>query len=61
MKTLFTLLCLVTTSNVMAHTDHVMGEGLLHFSYHLVFWSLFALVVYKGVVWFKNKKVRNIN
>jgi hypothetical protein len=56
MKTIFALLCLVTTSSVKAHDDHLLGEGLLHVSYHLVFWSLCALVAYKGVVWFKNKK-----
>lgn len=56
MKYLVALLCLVATSNLMAHEDHALGEGTLHFSYHIAFWSLFALVVYKGIVYLKAKK-----
>ena len=39
---------LLFTSSALAHEDHALGNGVLHFSYHVVFWSLCALVVYKG-------------
>lgn len=42
-----------------AHTDHVMGEGSLHDLYHAVFWGAFALVVWKGITWYKANKVKN--
>jgi hypothetical protein len=54
MKYLLTLICLVATSSVMAHEDHALGES-VHFAYHIVFWSLCALVAHKGFVWFKAK------
>ncbi|MGL1956609.1 MAG: hypothetical protein OCD00_04765 [Colwellia sp.] len=44
------------SSQAFAHTDHALGEGSLHAFYHATFWILFALVVYKGYKWFKNKK-----
>ena len=55
MKYLLTLICLVATSSAMAHEDHVLGES-VHFAYHIAFWSLCALLAYKGFVWFKAKK-----
>ena len=55
MKYIFALLFLVATSTAMAHEDHALGES-VHFAYHIAFWSLCALVAYKGVVWFKAKK-----
>jgi hypothetical protein len=39
----------------MAHEDHALGEN-VHLAYHIAFWSLCALVAYKGFVWFKAKK-----
>ncbi|WP_297819043.1 hypothetical protein [uncultured Paraglaciecola sp.] len=54
MKYLFTLICLIVTSRAMAHEDHALGES-VHFAYHIAFWSLCALVAYKGFVWFKTK------
>ncbi|MFT6992383.1 MAG: hypothetical protein ACJASL_004383 [Paraglaciecola sp.] len=39
----------------MAHEDHALGES-VHFAYHIAFWSLCALLAYKGFVWFKAKK-----
>ena len=54
MKYLFTLICLIVTSRAMAHEDHALGES-VHFAYHIAFWSLCALVTYKGFVWFKTK------
>lgn len=56
MKNLFALLCLASTSSVMAHDDHLLGDGIFHTSYHIIFWSLCALIAYKGIVWFKNKQ-----
>ncbi|MFT4807458.1 MAG: hypothetical protein ACI9LX_000777 [Paraglaciecola sp.] len=55
MKYLFTLICLVATSSAMAHEDHALGES-VHFAYHIAFWSLCALVAYKGIVCFKARK-----
>jgi hypothetical protein len=52
MKYLFTLICLIVTSSAMAHEDHALGEG-VHFAYHIAFWSLCALVAYKGFAWFR--------
>jgi hypothetical protein len=54
MKYFFTLICLIVTSSAMAHEDHALSES-VHFAYHITFWSLCALVAYKGVVWFKAK------
>ncbi|MEP2653883.1 MAG: hypothetical protein ABJH06_18045 [Paraglaciecola sp.] len=54
MKYLFTLLCLFATS-AMAHEDHALNDT-FHIAYHIAFWSLFALVAYKGVMWFKAKR-----
>lgn len=48
MKYLFTLLLLLTSSVAFAHEDHALGEGALHLAYHLIFWTLFACVIYKG-------------
>lgn len=55
MKYLLTMLCLLVTSSALAHQDHALGEN-LHFAYHIAFWSLCALVAYKGFVWFRAKK-----
>lgn len=52
MKYLLTLFCLIVTSSAMAHEDHALGES-VHFAYHIAFWSICALVAYKGFVWFK--------
>ena len=52
MKYLLTLICLLATSSAMAHEDHALVDN-MHFSYHIAFWSLCALVAYKGLVWFK--------
>lgn len=57
MKYLLTLFCLIVTSSAMAHEDHALGES-LHFAYHIAFWSLCALVAYKGFVWFKARSNR---
>ena len=40
----------------LAHTDHALGEGSLHVFYHVTFWTVFAVVAYKGYTWFKNRK-----
>jgi hypothetical protein len=57
MKYLLTLICLMLTSSAMAHEDHALGES-VHFAYHIAFWSLCALVAYKGFVWFKTRSNR---
>ena len=55
MKYIFALICLAMTSSAMAHEDRALGES-VHLAYHIVFWSLSALIAYKGVVWFKARK-----
>jgi len=47
------------SSQALAHTDHALGEGSFHTFYHSVFWTIFAIVVYKAYNWFKNKKSQN--
>ena len=60
MKILFTLMLLITTSVAFAHEDHMLGEGVFHLTYHLVFWTLFIGAVYKGLTLFiKAKKKAN--
>lgn len=44
------------SGQAFAHTDHALGEGIIHGFYHAVFWVVFALVVYKIYTWFKHKK-----
>ena len=44
------------SGQTLAHTDHALGEGSLHELYHIAFWSIFFIVVYKAFTWFKNKK-----
>lgn len=56
MKTLFLILITFLSSNVFAHEDHLLGEGSLHAFYHVTFWTIFALVLYKGVTWYKKNK-----
>lgn len=57
MKYLLTLICLFVTSSAMAHEDHAL-DGSLHIAYHIAFWSLCALVAYKGYVWLKARNSR---
>lgn len=44
------------SGQALAHTDHALGEGSLHYFYHATFLTLFVLVLYKGYRWFKHKK-----
>jgi membrane protein DedA with SNARE-associated domain len=46
------------TAQAFAHTDHALGDGSLHTFYHITFWVVFALVVYKGYTWFKKKNAQ---
>jgi hypothetical protein len=54
---LFSFLSLFV-GQAFAHTDHALGEGSLHTFYHITFWVVFALVVYKAYTWFKKQKYR---
>ncbi|TMM44062.1 hypothetical protein [Colwellia ponticola] len=58
MKFLTIIISFITlfSGQAFAHTDHALGEGSLHAFYHTVFWTLFAIVIYKAYVWFKKKK-----
>ncbi|TYK64622.1 hypothetical protein [Colwellia echini] len=54
--TIFISFLSLFTSQAFAHTDHALGEGSLHTFYHVTFWAVFALVVYKAYTYFKKKK-----
>lgn len=58
MKLLTLLISIISlfSAQALAHTDHALGEGSIHALYHIVFWTIFALVVYKAGVYFKKKK-----
>ena len=55
---LFNLLLssVIFSSQAFAHTDHALGEGSVHALYHIFFWTIFAIVIYKAYTWVKNKK-----
>ncbi|WP_299267067.1 hypothetical protein [uncultured Psychrosphaera sp.] len=53
--TILISLLFIFSAQVAAHPDHSLTEN-SHAIYHTVFWALFAVVVYKGYTWFKNKK-----
>ena len=57
MKLLTLLISVISLFSVqaLAHTDHALGDGSIHALYHVVFWTIFALVVYKAYVFFKNR------
>ncbi|MCF2947933.1 hypothetical protein L0668_07435 [Paraglaciecola aquimarina] len=40
----------------LAHVDHALGDGEFHMAYHIAFYALLALVVFKGYGWLKVKK-----
>ncbi len=48
------------SGQALAHTDRALGEGSFHALYHVVFWTIFAVVIYKAYKWFKNKKSQKI-
>ena len=56
MKFLFTLLLIIASSLAFAHEDHGLGEGVFHLIYHVIFWTLFAGVVFKGITLFLKSK-----
>ena len=56
MKFLTVILTLLFTSQAFAHVDHALGEGEAHMAYHVVFYSLLALVAYKGIKLLSAKK-----
>lgn len=58
--TLFSLFIIqLCTNQAFAHTDHSLGDGTLHELYHAVFWSVFAIVIYKAYRWFKSNKTKH--
>ncbi len=56
MKFLYLFLGLILSNAGFAHQDHMLGEGALHFTYHVVFWTLFVCVVYKALTVFINAR-----
>ena len=62
MKYLFTLVLIIASSLAFSHEDHGLGDGVFHLIYHLVFWTLFAGAVFKGITLFlkSKKKTKNL-
>lgn len=52
MKLFTFILTLIFSSQAFAHVDHALGDGNAHKVYHIVFYVLLALVVYRGIGWF---------
>jgi len=55
MKFITLFFALILSSQAFAHTDHALGDGVLHMVYHAVFWAIFALVIVKAITFFKTK------
>lgn len=56
MKYFLLFWAMLLPSIAFAHEDHFLGEGFIHAFYHVTFWVVFALVVFKAVGWVKKKK-----
>ncbi|MEH6453486.1 MAG: hypothetical protein V7782_10665 [Psychromonas sp.] len=53
----FTLIfTLLLSSQAFAHSDHALGDGVLHMLVHAILLALLAAVAVKGISYFKNKK-----
>jgi hypothetical protein len=48
---------LFASSQVLAHTDHVLSEGGFHTIYHTVFWGIFIVVTVKALRYFKKLQI----
>ncbi len=59
MKFISILLSLFLSTQAFAHTDHALGEGTLHTIYHIAFWTVLALVVVKGIKYYKTKNKKS--
>ncbi|MGJ8680070.1 hypothetical protein [Paraglaciecola sp.] len=55
MKFILLICSVLLSSQAFAHQDHALGES--HIAYHIAFYALLALVVFKGVSWLKAKKI----
>ncbi|WP_426370368.1 hypothetical protein [Pseudocolwellia sp. HL-MZ7] len=49
------LITMFTSTSAFAHTDHGLGEGLLHATFHIVFWFIVFAVIYKATMWYRSK------
>lgn len=57
----FTLIfTLLLSTQAFAHSDHALGDGMLHMAVHAVLLVLLAVVVVKGISYFKNKKKQKL-
>lgn len=55
MQRLMLLVSLIFAVPVLAHHEKVVGDGVAHDLFHSLWWVVLALVVYRGVVWLRNK------
>ena len=56
--TLFISFFILLSGQAFAHSDELLGEGALHTLYHVTFWSIFAVVVYKVYAYLKRKNLK---
>ncbi len=56
MKILSILFTLFFAGQALAHEDHFLGNGILHYAYHIVFTVLFFALLYKAFNYVKAKR-----
>ncbi|WP_441003934.1 hypothetical protein [Pseudocolwellia agarivorans] len=49
------LITVFTSTAALAHTDHGLGEGMLHATFHIVFWFVVFAVIYKATMWYRSR------
>jgi hypothetical protein len=54
MKFILFICSVLLSAQAFAHEDHALGES--HVAYHIAFYTVLALVVFKGYSWYKEKK-----
>jgi len=59
MKLFTFIFSILFTSQALAHVDHTLGES--HVGYHVLFYTLLAIVLYKGITWFRTQKKNKKN
>lgn len=56
MRIITLIMTLLMTFSAAAHTDHVLGDGIVHYLYHITFGVIFAAVVLKIVKFYRAKR-----
>ncbi|WDE11587.1 hypothetical protein [Thalassomonas haliotis] len=58
-KITFIFITSLISGRVLAHTDHVLGEGMLHYLYHGLFVVIVLLVLANILGWWRAKAKNN--